>query len=307
MNKNQLHNEHKTFLADWIAGKISDEDLQKLISEEDFTAYQKIKITMDSFESPLINVVKSYEDLQNKLHNQRTPKVIRIIPNWVYSAVASIVLLFGIFQFFNAKTEYKTSFGQTQELVLNEGTTVILNSKSRISYSKYRMQRAIYLEGEAFFSVTEKGDFTVTTPNGNIQVMGTKFNVTSQKNFIEVVCYEGKVQVNVENQQKTLTKGQAIRFLAEDQANSEIWTIEGKMPTWIDGETSFRSLPVSYVFHSLENQYDITIKVPPFNTDTLFTGSFRHDNLESALESICLPLGLKFEIKEDQFVVLSEK
>ena len=43
MKEQDLHNENDTFLAEWLAGAISDEQLKRLVSSEDFLAYLKIR------------------------------------------------------------------------------------------------------------------------------------------------------------------------------------------------------------------------------------------------------------------------
>ena len=39
----------------------------------------------------------------------------------------------------------------------------------------------------------------------------------------------------------------------------------------------------------------------------LFTGTFKHDNLELALKSVTLPLNLRYQLKNDATIVLSRE
>ncbi len=69
------------------------------------------------------------------------------------------------------------------QVQLTDGSTVWLNSRSRLRFRfDNGSQREVFLEaGEAYFKV--KGDaknpFTVHTPQGDVQVLGTEFNVNA--------------------------------------------------------------------------------------------------------------------------------
>ena len=51
------------------------------------------------------------------------------------------------------------------------------------------------------------------------------------------------------------------------------------------------------------------MKIETENLDStqLFTGTFKHDNLELALKSVTLPLNLKYQLKNDATIVLSRE
>jgi transmembrane sensor len=74
-----------------------------------------------------------------------------------------------------AKEDYK--------IVLSDGTQVWLNSESKLSFPfKFSgPTREVVIEGEAYFEVAkdEEHPFVVRTRQTQIQVLGTKFNVTS--------------------------------------------------------------------------------------------------------------------------------
>ncbi|WP_341842705.1 FecR domain-containing protein [Chitinophaga caseinilytica] len=66
---------------------------------------------------------------------------------------------------------------------LEDGSTVWLNSRSRLRFRfDNGSQREVFLEaGEAYFKVkaSAKNPFTVHTPQGDVQVLGTEFNVNA--------------------------------------------------------------------------------------------------------------------------------
>lgn len=305
MEEKRTYKTDETFLAKWIADEISDKQLKEVVSDDDFIVYQKIKQGMEAFEKPSLDVDDSYKQNVLLRKDKKEAKVKQLIPNWLYSAAALLIIAFGVFQFFNAELKSSTDYGLSEVVHLNEGTTVTLNAKSEISYPKYQEQRNIELLGEAFFEVTKKGDFSVMTKHGSVQVLGTKFNVISQDDFFEVVCYEGKVNVSFNDENTVLTAGQAWRNI--NGRNSKKWKLNDEKPSWLKDESSFKSVPIKYVLIALEKQYNIKIDNNSIQKDILFTGSFTHNNLDKALHSVCLPLGFDFTINQDKSIVLVKK
>ncbi|MBL4568942.1 MAG: DUF4974 domain-containing protein, partial [Flavobacteriaceae bacterium] len=67
-------------------------------------------------------------------------------------------------------------------------------------------------------------------------------------------------------------------------------------PSWITGESSFESTALKFVLAELEKQYQIKIKKDEVDVEQLFTGSFTNENLTTALQTICAPLGIDFKV-----------
>ncbi len=66
-------------------------------------------------------------------------------------------------------------------------------------------------------------------------------------------------------------------------------------PVWKGGEFVFDNQEIKRVFKELEAQFGVTIKSAELG-DNIFTGSFKAENIESALSTVCLPLGLTYEV-----------
>ncbi len=303
MKNQNKHIDSNTFLADWMAGKITDSDLQEQIGSKEFRIYQKMRQAFDLIEKPAFNQATSYATLKEKLHTKETPTK-KLIPNWAYAVAASLVLVLSIYQFLEADITQETTIAHVHNFSLDEGTQIHLNANSSIQHPKYQSQREVTLEGEAFFKVTKKGAFTVHTAKGTIEVLGTEFNVVSRKDFLEVICYEGKVLVRSQNKQWALTAGDAWRSI---HGKVEVWNTEKPTASWLHGESSFKTTPLSFVLQSFENQYDIKLITKGIDTNVLFTGSFTHNNIQKALQSICLPLGLHSKITKNKEVILTQK
>ena len=122
--------------------------------------------------------------------------------------------------------------------------------------------------------------------------MGTKFNVTSSNGYFEVFCYRGSVLVEHQNSKTVLKANDGVRFY---EKNAENWKDSSQSsPIWLNGESSFKNIPIKYVIENFERQYNVQITYSKAIDTIKFTGSFTHKNIETALKSICLPLNLKF-------------
>ncbi len=296
--------QNETYLSDWLAGKISDAQLKALIPAEDFLAYQKIKIALDGLEIKPPDTEQNFEAIRQKLVDKThtKPKVVSL---WRYVSIAATVLaFFGLYHFFIAQNDVITDFGKSRSITLADNSKVSLNAKSTLSYGNlFAYQRTLQLQGEAFFEVEKGSPFTVETPLGEVLVLGTKFNVVAIGDLFEVKCYEGKVKVSHQSQSTILTSGESVRFY---KGTSENWaeTTTAK-PTWISGESSFKKVPMRYVITQFQNQYNVAVKYPKHIENIKFTGTFTHKDANVALQSICLPLQLKWS-KNSGTIILSE-
>ena len=132
----------------------------------------------------------------------------------------------------------------------------------------------------------------VITNDGTVSVLGTQFNVKQRGSYFEVTCFEGLVSVAHNGKTVKLKPGNSFKVIDGKQIT------EGKenilQPLWLEGESSFKSVPLKYVITELENQYKESITTENIDTSRLFTGSFTHNNLDLALKSITIPLNLSY-------------
>ncbi len=306
MEKQDLNSKNDTFLAEWLAGEISDEQLKTLVSSEDYLAFLKIRKgieTIDALEAP---VDESFERLKSRMNEKRG--VVRSLQplRWAAGIAASIIVLFGVFTFLDDNVvTFNTNYGEQQTIALLDGSQVILNAKSTLSYNEddWSSNRSLELNGEAYFKVEKGSTFTVNTENGSVTVLGTQFDVNTFSDYFEVTCYEGKVRVESLNETYVLVPGQTVRRINGDPADQ--WESNVIAPSWIAGESSFKSVPIEYVISTLESQYDVTIHAENIDDSIIYTGSFTHEDLDVALQTVFRSLNLNYIEKEKGNIYLS--
>lgn len=298
--------ENENYLADWLSDKISDDELKQLVSTTDFLAYQKLKDTLQNFAIVEPDLDKNYRAIKEKLASKSSKPSKKIISIWRFTAIAaSLLLFFGLYNLYFTSNEFKTSFGKTNSIVLNDESRIQLNSNSSIEYPNFfQFNRSIQLKGEAFFEVQKGSQFTVSTALGKVTVLGTKFNVAAFDDYFEVYCYEGKVRVNIQSKSVVLTAGQSSRVFNSEFEN---WaTNDNQLPNWNSEESSFKNKPMKYVFEKFKNQYGVDLVYPEDIESIRYSGSFSNSNIQTALKSICIPLNLNYSNTSSRTIIISK-
>lgn len=221
-------------------------------------------------------------------------------------AAASIIIILSSISYFYSDSKILTKNAETREVYLPDGSYVFLYAGSKITFNKnqWKSKREIKLKGEAFFSVKKGSTFTVNTENGNIQVLGTKFNVISRGKIFEVGCVSGKVRVNLINLKKSkiLTQGEFTQKTASGKLTEPSFTNIEQIIKRQKGEFYFKQADLTRVFEEFERQFDVDIKYKELK-NRKFTGYFSNNDIEKALKMVCKPMGLDYEINNKLIII----
>jgi ferric-dicitrate binding protein FerR (iron transport regulator) len=303
---------NNTYLAKWIAGEITDSELKELISDNDFKAYKKLKAGVEVFEYLEGSNVSTLSKIKETIAVQKQPikkpvKIRSLFTKTALAIAAAIALFFSISTFLDYRdVRFESDFGEMKTIALLDKSEVILNAKSSVYYNKkeWKKKRDVHLKGEAFFKVKKGSTFKVITDHGTVSVLGTQFNVNTQKDFFEVICYEGRVKVVHKNNEYMLTPNKSVRIV-NGIKTEETLTLFTNTPNWILGESNFRSVPLKIVINALEKQFDIKINSNSIDNSLVFTGSFNHKNLDIALASVFKTMSISYQI-ENKTIILSK-
>lgn len=162
----------------------------------------------------------------------------------------------------------KVPYGKRFNVVFSDGSKAYLNSGSVIKYPVKFIQnkkREVFLEGEAYFDVTEnKNDLFVVNSNGiKVEVYGTKFNFRNYSEDFnsDIVLVEGSVGIkNSEISKQTILKPGFKGSVDKENLSITTTKVNTKVYTsWIDGEVIFRKETFSQILKKLERLYNVTI------------------------------------------------
>jgi len=276
MNKNYSED---NFLAKWLSGNLSKEELKSFEESEDYLAYADILKGTERLKKPIFNVeekLKEQKAFNNTYKNRNKTKIKSLV--WLYSAAALVLVFIGArFLFFGSTTKIQTKIAQTNIITLPDNSVVTLNANSSLTYNKesFTKKRILNLKGAAFFDVAKGASFTVHTKNGDITVLGTEFDVYARKQLLEVNCFEGKVSVLKGIEKTILTAGEGTKYDLKN-ASFATFNIYNEKPVWLAGKSSFSEVTLERLIDELEIQYDIKIQIGDVDTKRIFTGFFVH-------------------------------
>ena len=298
----------ENYLAKWLNNELTEAELAEFKNSEEYAAYMRIIEASADLKAPEFDMDKAWNDFREQREDRGTKVVVMRPVQKMMRIAAAIAVIFMISYFYiNSLDEtISTQYAQRETVILPDASEVILNAGSEISFSKKKwdQQRNIQLEGEAFFKVAKGKKFTVTTDKGTVTVLGTQFNVEQRKGFFEVTCYEGLVSVFFNDRETRLDAGSS--FVAFNGSVIESRVSESAQPSWMNDESSFRSIPLKFVLSELERQYDIEISIKDVDTLQLFTGTFSNTNINLALESISAPYQIQYRIEGNKVLFYAE-
>ena len=139
--------------------------------------------------------------------------------------------------------------GKTYAIVLDDGTSVKINSASVLKFPLVFNgdKREVELDGEAYFEVSKNGKpFIVKTQEMDVKVLGTKFNVnTYPGNSAQTSLIEGSVSVsNFSHPNAVLIKpGQAAIRRGNNRLSVESFAADNVL-SWLKGTYYFSNMPL---------------------------------------------------------------
>ncbi len=291
----------------WLDHDLNAEELKAFKALDDYNELTKLSRSLEDFKAPNFDDKAVYDHIQKRIAEE---KVSSSKTQWFkpFLRIAAVIVVVLSVYYYNATidTTTQTLLAEKTEISLPDQTKVSLNAESSLTYnkSKWQSNRDVNLDGEAFFDVEKGSEFNVITNNGTVTVLGTEFNVNNRPDFFETVCYEGSVKVVTTSETKILKPGD--RFLMIDGKYIAQEKEKNTQPSWLQNESYFKSIPYKYVLDEFERQYQVTFKSDVIDSNTLYTGSFVHNNKELALKAITLPLNINFTIKNNVIVLYRE-
>ena len=290
----------------WLDNELNTSELEAFKKLEEYDSLVKLSNNLKHFKANDFDSDKELDAVLQKINTQKTTK-----NNWLKPLLRiAAVLAIGFSIYFyttNLDTTVNTLVAQKTSIELPDDSKVQLNANSKLAYNKksWNKKRDVELNGEAYFKVAKGSTFNVITEAGTVTVLGTQFNVKHRDNYFEVVCFEGSVGVKYKDKSVTLKPGYSFLiidgtlYVKDKDTRSE--------PSWIHNESYFKSLPYKEVLREFEQQYNVTFETKDLDSNQLFTGTFKHDNLELAIKSVTLPLNLKYQFKNDKTIVLTRE
>ena len=203
--------------------------------------------------------------------------------------------------------------GGEYNLVLADGTSVMINSDSKLSVpDRFEgKERRVRLEGEALFHVAQDVEhpFIVETDGGDVTVLGTVFNVNaySGEDYVQTTLVEGRVafQGKGMTDARTIAPGEQITY--DVQTNSvNVEKVDTRVYTaWTEGKWIIEGECLEEIMKQLARWYDVTVIYQNAEAkDLVFTGDLeKYSNCNVILDIISMTTNVEFELKDRVIIV----
>lgn len=285
--------------------------------------------------------------LDNSAPHSETP-VVRLwrSKRWVWAAAVFVLAVAAYAVIGNPKNtnsdpaiaavqemnEVSTRMGSKTRIQLPDGTVVMLNSGSKLTYGKeYGLQlREVTLTGEGYFDVKKMKEkpFVIHTANINIRVLGTAFNVKAypEDKHTETSLVRGSIEVTIKNRpdnkiilspnEKLIVENNVLPEHAGARAKTLIPTVsinklkydqvDKTLPEtqWVENRLVFRDETFEELAARMERWYDVKIVIEGEQLkQTRMNGSFDKETIDQALEALKLMIPFKMEQKDQKIII----
>jgi len=239
----------------------------------------------------------------------------RFTPLLRIAASIALVLAIGIpalyFGVIRDNTELSIKHHLAEEGVatvdLPDGSRVYLNKGSEISYSiAFKNQRAVDLQGEAFFEVMSdpQNPFTVSSGEMVVTVLGTSFNVKQldSPSDLEVYVKTGKVRVSLEESEQYIQLEPEEFGLVESRKLSSSIQEDPNYISWKTKDFKFVNSALIEVLQELEESYHVDIHTEDLDLSEMrITTSYSGQSIDAILETIGTAFDMSVSHKENSY------
>lgn len=194
-------------------------------------------------------------------------------------------------------------------VTLPDGSLVHLNYNSRLIYpEKFGDRRDVILEGEAYFMVAhdKHRQFVVHTPEGDVKVYGTEFNINTRNEdvAVNVVLVKGSVSFTpTDGNEVLMNPGQELSF-ANNQLTLRL-TDTVPYVAWNEGEFIFSDWTLGRILNVIARWYGLEVVFMDKElSNHKFSGSLsRYEDLKPTVETIEMVTGMRLNVNNQKLYI----
>ncbi|MCP9749722.1 FecR family protein [Ferruginibacter sp. HRS2-29] len=243
----------------------------------------------------------------------------------------------------HSENNIATRPGSRSQVKLPDGTNVILNSDSKLSYPDNFLgnTREVTLEGEAYFEVTENKSkpFVIHLPAMDIKVLGTTFNVKAYpgEQSSEASLIKGSIEVTLKNRRNEkiiLKPNEKISVLStgENENSALAKDVKSADPKqhnttvapliavahldmdekehiikeigWTQNKLMFRNEDLGAIATTLQRWYGRPIDIQSEKLKSQkFTGNFNNESLMQVIQALQVSYNFNYKTENNSIII----
>lgn len=194
--------------------------------------------------------------------------------------------------------ELQTSTAERHTFTLEDGSTLTLDARSRVSVRFNDRERLLTLDqGELQIDVARDPlrPFVVETEHGRMRALGTRFLVAHRPDATRLVMLHSQVQITTRSGlQQIATAGQSVRF--NQSAYLATAAASGYESAWVDGVLQVRDAALGDVVEQLRRYRRGIIVLDPKIAGLRISGVYFLDDSDQTLQLLerSLPVTVRY-------------
>jgi transmembrane sensor len=194
-----------------------------------------------------------------------------------------------------------TTVGERREVLLEDGSTLDINTDTTLSYALREDGREVHLEkGEVFFNVApdRARPFVVVMGDQRVRVVGTSFNALRHTQRVSVAVNQGVVQVLRGGDSLTaITLSVGEQYLGREKSPEYrvLRVNPDEVSSWREGRLIFQDTPLGEVAEELSRYFARPVVIQDTTLGNLrFSGILRIDQENEMLRRLAafLPISI---------------
>ncbi|NVJ70486.1 MAG: FecR domain-containing protein [Alphaproteobacteria bacterium] len=304
--------------ADWIAFTewLEADDLHR----QAYDSVENIQIAIDlgtATEEQIAAPAPALDDVVPKSSVIDASQRFGRAKSWTMAAAAlaaMIMLVVGLRNFGAPEygvQEYTTGKGEQRLVALADGTTVQLNTDSKIKVMfDGEARRTELAYGQAIYSVAKDTDrpFFVEMGESAVRVVGTKFDILRHAKKVQVTVAEGIVEFSpnketpAQNKPRLTVGNQLVH--GEGTADISITQVDAeRFLAWQKGYLEYEDAPLTKVVADLNRYFPTPIRLSGAAGALKFSGIIRTSDEHDALLMLSAGLPVHIETFADEIVI----
>lgn len=305
----------KNLYDHFLEGKATKEEINEIYDRitatpEELKEFREYEKFWEQIHKPSEEVLASLADVKATIKSYKRRRAWRFVSAVTAAAVIIGVVMFRIYVKDSSSVTPATAIqeyvvnvpaGGRTDISLPDGTKVMLNAGSRLSYTSEfnKRTREVSLSGEGYFEVAHDKDrpFNVNTSKCTVTVLGTKFDISAYEQDCETftALVEGSVLFKAGEEETLVSPGELVT-VGDKGLTKEVVDVRDYYG-WTSGIIKYNNIPFSSLLKRLEREYDthLILEDKSLGDRTIRVSFSKDDSVEMILKvlSDILPINIR--------------
>lgn len=208
---------------------------------------------------------------------------------------------------------YRTALGERRTVTLADGSSVTLNTETRLEVRYSEQLRELKLDhGEALFEVSHDAarPFLVSAGGGSVTALGTRFQVRRNDEQVQVVLLEGRVAVarSEVGDRVVMAPGEQVSYAGPEKKMVRRTVDPDAALSWTSGRLVFRATPLSEAVSEINRYARTKIRLADASLSELrISGTFVTGDSELLARALETDMPVRADFSASREIVLYQR